>query len=78
MGNKAMKTRDSQNSTFRAVFDDGVVCIWHPPQTWRHVFHSFKLAGAFEGHGFLFCNGVAIRETGKKERRLEDDLIVRI
>lgn len=57
-----------ENEAFRALYDNGVICVWHKPQIWRNVFTHFKLVGSAEGHGVLFCNDVPIRETGGLKR----------
>jgi len=56
---------------FKAVFDNGVIIEWHHPQTWRNIFHLFKLAGVREGRGVLFCNETPVRETGIRKENTE-------
>ena len=58
--------------TFKAIFSDSSVLEWENPQTWRHVFHNFKLwADVLELTGVLYCNGIVIRETGRKPSVME-------
>ena len=53
---------------FRAFYDNGVVCEWHKPWTFRQAFKRFKLVAQYEEcHGELYCNNILIRETGRKD-----------
>lgn len=56
---------DSKN--FKAVFDSGELAVWFPPQTYSHVFASFK-DFAFGCAGVLLKDNLVIRTTGDKER----------
>lgn len=57
----------NDDALFHAIYDSGAMCLWRRPQTWRHVFTCFKKFGRYEGKGFLFCNGVLVRETGRAD-----------
>lgn len=52
---------------FEAWYESGTVISFEAPQTWRHVFSSFKLFARCEGSGELYCRGVLVRRTGRNK-----------
>lgn len=60
---------DFQGHTyFKVIFSDGVLCMWHKPQTFTHVFKTFKsYCGNAELGGLLLCGDRIIRFTGSSE-----------
>ena len=49
---------------FKAYFADGMMIMWHKPQSFSHVFRAFKSWGDLVGGGALFCGNKLIRLTG--------------
>lgn len=54
-------------SPFEAWYESGTVITFEAPQTWRHVFSSFKLFAQCEGAGELYCRGILVRRTGRNK-----------
>lgn len=53
---------------FKALFDSGLVILWHKPQTFTRVFKGFKrYSENTEGAGLLWCGDKLIRTTGNPE-----------
>lgn len=52
---------------FKAYFSDGMIIMWHKPQSFTHVFKTFKSWGDFIGGGALFCGNRLIRLTGTQD-----------
>lgn len=62
--------REGEVVVFRAILDDEEIIEWLAPQTWHHVFSTFKIhCDLGETHGFLYkCTphgDVLVRESGK-------------
>lgn len=54
------------NKGFKAIYEDGELVEWLPPQTFRHVFKMFKYN--FCTVGVLLFNNKVIRTTGPNNR----------
>lgn len=55
----------SSTAVFRAVFEDGTILEWEPPQSWRNVFSNFKLYAQYSDCcGVLFCDSTPVRFSG--------------
>lgn len=50
---------------FTARFDNGVICEWYAA-SYKAANRMFKMFASFEGHGILYINDTAIRESGQR------------
>ncbi len=51
---------------FRAVTDQQEILEWYPPQSWSHVFSTFKThCNLSECSGVLMCGNTVVRRSGR-------------